>query len=104
MHPFFVAFDIALIVLSVRSIAVLGAKAPWTSLGWAGTVGYAIAAALEYSLDGTHATAALVAYAFIGLLTIAFVVAGVRDEPQAEPWWWPSHVGLTRAQRRSGTP
>ncbi len=100
MHPFFVAFDGALIVLSVRSMTVLGAKAPWTSLGWAGTIGYGAAAALEYAIDGVRGPAAIVAYAFVGLLTVAFVVAGVRDEPQAEPWFWPSRIGLTRAGRR----
>jgi hypothetical protein len=34
------------------------------------------------------------------VLTVAFVVAGVRDERQAEPWWWPTHTGPTRAEKR----
>ena len=102
MQPVFVAFDVALAVLSFRSIAVLRARAPWTSVGWTGTLGYCAAAVVEFSSDVAHQPAALVAYAFIALLAIAFVIAGVRDEPQAEPWWWPSHAGPTRAERRAG--
>ena len=101
MQPLYVAFDVALAVLSMRSLVILRAAAPWTSAGWAGTFGYCIAAVLEFSGSAAHATAALVAYAFLVALAIAFVVAGVRDEPQAEPWWWPTHVGPTRAQKRS---
>jgi hypothetical protein len=29
-------------------------------------------------------------YACVALLTIAFIVAGIRKEPQAIPWWWPT--------------
>jgi hypothetical protein len=99
VQPLYVAFDAALAVLSVRSIVVLRARAPWTSAGWAGTLGYCIAAVVEFSNEETHRPAALIAYAFLLALAIAFVVAGVRDEPQAEPWWWPTHVGPTRAER-----
>jgi hypothetical protein len=42
----------------------------------------------------------LVAEGFFMLLAAAFIVAVVRDEPQAEPLLWPSRVGLTRAQKR----
>jgi hypothetical protein len=101
MQPAYVAFDVALAVLSLRSIAVLRARAPWTSGGWAATLGYCIAAAVEFSNETLHQPAAYIAYAFLLLLTIAFVVAGVRDEPQAEPWWWPTHVGPTRAEKRA---
>jgi hypothetical protein len=100
MQPLYLVFDVALAALSLRSVAVLGARAPYTSAGWAGTVGYCIAAVVEFSNDRLHQPAAIVAYVFIVLLTIAFVIAGIRDEPQAEPWWWPSHVGPTRAERR----
>jgi hypothetical protein len=97
----YVVFDAALAALSLRSIAVLRARAPWTSGGWAGTLGYGIAAVVEYSNESLHQPAAYVAYAFLLLLTIAFVIAGIRDEPQAEPWWWPTHVGQTRAEKRT---
>jgi hypothetical protein len=100
VQPAFVVFDVALAALSLRSIVVLRSAAPWTSIGWAGTVGYGIAAACEYSSDALHTPGAIAAYAFIVILAVAFVIAGVRDEPQAEPWWWPTHVGPTRAEKR----
>ena len=100
MQPLYVVFDVGLAAISLRSIAVLRSRAPWTSAGWAGTVGYCVAAAIEFSSDRAHPAAALVAYAFVVVLAIAFAVAAVRDEPQAEPWWWPVRVGRTRAQRR----
>jgi hypothetical protein len=64
-----------------------------------------VAATIEYSGAGAPQPSAYAGYACIALLTIAFVVAGVRDEPQAEPWWWPRRVGSTRAekQRANGT-
>jgi hypothetical protein len=34
------------------------------------------------------------------VLAAAFIIAVLRDEPQAEPLLWPSRVGLTRAQKR----
>jgi len=101
VQPLYVAFDVALAVLSVRSVAVLRTAAPWTSAGWAGTLGYCIAAAVEFSSESEHQIAAYVAYAFLLVLTVAFVVAGVRDERQAEPWWWPTHAGPTRAEKRA---
>jgi len=39
-------------------------------------------------------------YWAIGAILIAFVVAGLKDEPQSEPWWWPVRAGGTRAERR----
>ena len=101
MQPLYLAFDAALTALSLRSMAVLRARAPWTSLGWAGTVGYCVAAIVEFGTDPPIRAAALVAYGFLLLLTVAFVVAGVRDEPQAEPLLWPTRVGPTRAEKRA---
>jgi len=101
VQPLYVAFDVALAALSARSIAVLRVRAPWTSAGWAGTLGYCVAAVVEFGNDALHRPASYVAYAFLLALTIAFVVAGIRDEPQAEPWWWPTHVGPTRAEKRA---
>jgi hypothetical protein len=70
--------------LSLKSIAVLRTRSAWTIAGWAATAVY-------FAVD----------YIVLGLLTICFVVAGVRDEPQAEPWWCPTHAGLTGAERRA---
>ena len=100
MQPFFFAFDVALAALSARSIAVLGAKAPWTSAGWAGTIGYCASAIVEYNVPAYHVLGGYAAYAFLIALAIAFAIAGVRDEPQAEPWYWPTHAGPTRAEKR----
>jgi hypothetical protein len=101
----YVAFDAALGVLALRSLAVLGRRAPLTSLGWAATAGYCVAAIVEFTVFSLHRPAAVIASVFFVCLAVAFVVAGVRDERQAEPWWWPVRAGATRAERRaSGTP
>ena len=96
----FAILGIVLALLSARSIVVLGVRAPWTSAGWIGTIAYCIVAAGEYSGVGTRPLWATASYLCLAALTVAFVVAGVRDEPQAEPWWWPRRIGPTRAQRR----
>lgn len=100
MHPVFAIFELLLAALSARSIVILGVRAPWTTAGWIGTLGYCIAAAVEYSGAAMRPMWAAASYLCLVALTAAFVVAGVRDEPQAEPWWWPKRVGRTRAQRR----
>ncbi len=88
-----------LTVLSVRTLVVLGPAAPWTSLGWALTIAYDGAA--SYEIAAKSHLPMHVPYWFLGALVVAFVVAGIRDEPQADPWWWPRAIGLTRAQRRA---
>lgn len=85
--------------LSLKSAAVLGARSRATVVGWLATALYFIIAAID-GVRGRSAPAH-VDYVALAILTIAFVVAGVRDEAQAEPWWWPSTVGLTGAQRRA---
>jgi len=100
MYPFFVAVDIALAILSLRCIVVLGTRAPWTSAAWAATLAYCISAGIEFSVAGLHAPAEFIARAFLLLLTCGFVIAGIRDERQAEPWWWPTGPGSTRAEKR----
>lgn len=93
----YVALLTALTVLSLRSLAVLGRAAPWTSAGWAATIAYDCTASGEL-LAGVHAPLHL-PYWFLAALIVAFVAGGVRDEPQADPWWWPGRLGPTRAQR-----
>jgi hypothetical protein len=100
MNVLFVAFDVALAALAVRSLVVLGTRAPWTSLGWFWTFCYCVPAGLRFAGLASARTATLVADAALVLLLVGFVVAGLRDEPQAEPWWWPVRMGLTRAQKR----
>ena len=100
MNLSYVAFDVAVGILAVRSLVVLRARAPFTSAGWAATAGYFGAAAWRYAHDGAQREAMLVAEGFFVLLAAAFIIAVVRDEPQAEPLLWPSRVGLTRAQKR----
>jgi hypothetical protein len=94
----YVVFLGLLTLLSLRTLAVLGGAAPWTSLGWLATIGYDTAATYEL-LAHVHLPAHL-PYLLLGALLAAFVVAGVRDEPQGEPWWWPRVRGGTRAERR----
>jgi hypothetical protein len=86
------------IALSVKSVAVLGRDAPWTSAGWLATALYLSAAIVKATVAPTLPSAA--EYAVLVALTAAFVVAGIRDERQAEPWWWPSRRGTTRAEKR----
>ena len=88
----------ALGILSLGSARYLDARSRATQVGWIATFVYCVITA-----------AALVARAHVPLhaddlvlvvLAIAFIVAGRRDEPQAEPWYWPTHVGPTGAERR----
>ena len=86
------------LLLAARSVAILRTGSPWTSAGWLLTALYFVLAAGKVGLNWTppyHAE-----YVSLGLLTLAFVAAGVRDEPQAEPWYWPSRVGPRGRERR----
>jgi lipoprotein signal peptidase len=96
-----VAFDALIAALAVRSILILrGKRAPFTILGWVATLGYCIPAGIRFSELVTWRGLILTADGFLVVLIIAFVIAGVRDEPQAEPWYWPERIGLTRAEKR----
>jgi hypothetical protein len=88
-------------VLCIRSIVVLGRSAPWTSAGWLLTIGYFALVAIKLTVDPR--IAATVEYVLLALMAVAFIVAGVRDEPQAEPWWWPNRRGATRSERRAAS-
>ena len=96
----FVVVDVAVAILALRSLAVLQLRAPWTSAGWVATAGYFTTAAWRYAHADPQRGTMLVAEGFFVVLAAAFIVAVVRDEPQAEPLLWPSRVGLTRAQKR----
>ena len=88
--------------LSLKSIAVLRGRSACTIAGWAFTALYfAIAAA-----DAARATPAPyhADYVALALLTIAFIAAARRDEPQAEPWYNPKAPGPTGAERTSARP
>jgi hypothetical protein len=86
-----------MLAISIKSIPVLGRTSPWTSAAWGFTLLYVVAVFLEY---GPHwAIPGHGEYAFLIAMTITFVVAGIRDERQAEPWYWPTHPGQTRAER-----
>ena len=50
---------------------------------------------------GGHGAPAHADYVALAALTAAFVAAGLRDEPQAEPWWWPAGAGPTGRERRA---
>jgi hypothetical protein len=85
------------IALSLQSIRFTFRRAPWTAAGWALTDGYFLFAAPKAwsAVPPFHAE-----YWCLAALTIAFVVAGVRDEAQAEPWYWPVRLGRTRREQR----
>ena len=100
MNLTYVVFDVAVAILALRSLMVLGRRAPWTSVGWAGTVGYFTTAAWRYAHHGPQRAVMLLAEGCFMVLAAAFIIAVVRDEPQAEPLLWPSRLGLTRAQKR----
>jgi len=78
---------------------VLGSGSRATQVGWIATAAY-FAIAADDAARRTHAPFFADDIA-LGVLTIAFIVAGRRDEPQAEPWYRPTHAGLTGAQRRA---
>ena len=86
------------IALSAKSLAALGRAAPWTSAGWCLTLLYFIETGVKATL--APGLPAVAEYGALAALTLAFGVAGVRDEPQAEPWWWPSRRSATRAEKR----
>jgi hypothetical protein len=96
----YVVFDAAVGVVALRSLTVLGRRAPWTAAGWGATVVAAGAAIAKYSQNGTQSAALAIAEGAFAVLTACFIVAFVRDEPQAEPLLWPVRLGATRAQRR----
>jgi hypothetical protein len=96
----YVVFDAAVGVVALRSLAVIGRRAPWTSAGWSATLVAAGAAVAKYAQNGPQSAAFAVAEVAFGVLTACFIVAFVRDEPQAEPLLWPVRLGATRAQRR----
>jgi hypothetical protein len=102
MNPVLIALGLLYaygLVLSVKSMLVLGRQSPWTSAGWAFTILYIVAVFLEY---GAHWVCPWHGeYGFLVGLTVTFIVAGVRDERQAEPWQWPVRASATRAERRS---
>ena len=86
------------VALSVRSVAVLRSRSPWTIAGWCFTALYFAVAGID-ALRAKPAAAHL-DYVALALLALTFVIAGLRDEPQAEPWWWPTVAGLTGRERR----
>jgi hypothetical protein len=86
------------IALGIKSLLVLGRDAPWTSAGWWLTILYFIAVGVKTTLVPTLPVP--LEYIVLAGVTIVFVVAGVRDERQAEPWWWPNGRGATRAEKR----
>lgn len=38
-------------------------------------------------------------YALVLFVAVVWIVAVVRDEPPAEPWWWPVRLGPRRSER-----
>jgi hypothetical protein len=86
--------------LSLKSVSVLGSRSRWTAAGWLLTAFYFAIAAYD-AARAAHAPGHL-DYVALALLTICFIVAGRRDEPQAEPWYWPRAAGRTGAERRAG--
>ncbi len=96
----YVVFDVLVGLLAVRSLLVLGTRAPWTSVGWLATVGYFASAAWRYAHEGPQRGVLVLSGVLFVVLAAAFIIAVIRDEPQAEPLLWPSRVGLTRAQKR----
>jgi hypothetical protein len=90
------------IAVSAKTIAVLGTRAPWTASAWLLTAFYFVAVLVK--VTRVPHLAGAIEYTILAALTVAFLVAGVRDEPQAEPWWWPKRLGLTRAQQRAPAP
>ena len=80
----------ALAILGLRSIAALHqARSPWTLTGWVLSTAYCVFAVVRLAF-GVPAAPWHVEYVDLAIMAGAFVVAGFRREPQAEPWWWPA--------------
>jgi hypothetical protein len=105
MSPFGIAIGIALValaILSLRSLQFTWKISPWTSVGWAATALYCLYDLIRLLVQPEGGAFPILPHADYGLLillTIAFIAAGVRDERQAEPWYWPTGRGPTRAER-----
>jgi hypothetical protein len=85
--------------LSLRSASVLRSRSVWTIAGWLATAAYFAIAAYD-AARAAHAPLHA-DYVALAVLVLAFVIAGIRDEPQAEPWYWPAHAGPTGRERRA---
>lgn len=90
MTGLFIALLAALALVSFKSLAVLGARSPWTSTGWWATIVYCLMT-VEELVRHIHLAWHL-PYWDLGVLVAAFAVAGVRREAQASPWWWPARA------------
>jgi hypothetical protein len=97
-----ICFCVLGLAVSLKSAAVLRRRSVWTLAGWLATAAYFVIAGID-AARGTRAVAHL-DYVALALLIACFAAAGARDEPQAEPWWWPRRAGLTGAQRRANKP
>jgi len=97
---------VALGVLSAQSLRYTWKASPWSSVGWAATVVYCLNDLVRVfdPAAGFFTLIPHLDYAMLIVLTIAFVVAGVRDEAQAEPWYRPTHRGQTRSERTRRNP
>jgi hypothetical protein len=95
--PFNLAIDAFGVLLSLQSIYILRGAAPWMSVGWAGAAVYFVVLFVR-NLNGAT-IGPVFEYALILFVAIVWIVGVVRDEPQAEPWWWPRKRGPTRAER-----
>lgn len=100
VNPLFVLFDLAVVVLAVRSLRLVAGQATCTTVGWLFVAGYGAAGAIKFSTPPLHQATSWAMTACLVGMAAAFVAAGVRDEPQAEPLLWPQRLGRTRAQRR----
>src|SRR5580658_5768217 len=85
--------------LAVRTLFVLRTGSPWTSAGWLCTALF-FALLFERAATGRHGLGQPFDVGLLIGLAVAFGIGTSRDERQAEPWFWPSHLALTRAERR----
>jgi hypothetical protein len=105
MNVYGILIGIALAVLaaiSLRSMQFTWKVSPWTSVGWAATRVYCLfdLARIVLLPEGQNfPILPHVDWGMLLVLTAAFIIAGVRDERQAEPWYWPRGRGATRAEK-----
>jgi hypothetical protein len=105
MNPYGILIGIllaALAAISLRSMQFTWKVSPWTSVGWAATVVYCLFDLARIVLLPPGQNFPVLPHADWGMLlvlTAAFIIAGVRDERQAEPWYWPRGRGATRAEK-----
>jgi hypothetical protein len=87
------------VFLAVRSLFILRTGSPWSSVGWLCTALF-FALLFERASTRRHGLGQPFDVGLLIGLALTFGIGTSRDERQAEPWFWPTRLSSTRAERR----